>query len=102
MPFYVYIIQSRKDNSYYKGFTEDYFERLIQHNDGLSTYTSRKTPWNLVYLELYDLKREALVREKKLKKYSHDQIQNLILSPGNKCKFLVDEWLKSLPNGVGD
>jgi putative endonuclease len=98
MPFYVYIIQSRIDDSFYKGYTEDYFERLIQHNKGLSAYTSRRTPWILVYLEIYDLKREALIREKKLKKYSHEQIQNLILSSGNKCKFLVDEWLKSLPN----
>ncbi|PBQ33395.1 endonuclease [Sphingobacteriaceae bacterium] len=102
MAFYVYIIQSTADYSYYKGFTEDYVERLKQHNLGLSKYTSSKTPWILVYLEVYDSKREALIREKRLKKYSHEQIRNLINSPSNKQINLVREWLKSLPNNVGD
>gem|GEM_PF-5736646 len=49
----------------------------------------------LVYLETYELKHDALVREKKIKKYSHEQINNLVLSVLNKNKNLVDEWLKS-------
>lgn len=102
MGFYVYIIQSQKDGSYYKGYTENYYERLIQHNSGVSKYTSRKTPWVLVYLETYELKHDALLREKKIKKYSHEQINNLVHSGLNKNKNLVDEWLKSLPNDVGD
>jgi hypothetical protein len=40
MPFYVYIIRSLKDNSYYKGFTENYERRLEEHNQGLSKYTA--------------------------------------------------------------
>jgi putative endonuclease len=83
MSFYVYIIQSEIDQSYYKGFTEDYLERLKQHNDGWSKYTSRKKPWNLVYVELFESKSEALKREKTLKKYSHNQILNLIYSHKN-------------------
>jgi len=102
MPFYIYIIQSECDSSYYKGFTEDYFKRLTYHNSGLSKYTSRKIPWKLVYLEIYNSKRETLIREKVLKKYSHKQIQELINSSKNKCRHLVDEWLKSIPNIVGD
>jgi len=39
---------------------------------------------------------------KSLKKYSHNQIQNLIESQVNNFKHMVDEWLKSLPNDVGD
>ncbi|MCA6364744.1 MAG: GIY-YIG nuclease family protein [Bacteroidetes bacterium] len=41
----MYIIRSLKDNSYYKGFTEDYERRLVFHNEGRSIYTSRKLPW---------------------------------------------------------
>ena len=96
--FYIYIIQSQIDKSYYKGFSENYAERLKQYNLGLSKYTSTKIPWNLVYIESYDSKREALIRERKIKKYSHEQIRKLIESPGNKHKILVEEWLKSLPN----
>ncbi len=65
-------------------------------------YTARKTPWCLVYLEKFEDKKAALIREKKIKKYSHEQIQKLINSPANKYKGLVEEWLKSLPNDVGD
>ena len=88
MLFYIYVIQSAADKSYYKGFTENYFQRIIDHNNGLSTYTSRKTPWRLVYLESYDVKREALIREKALKKYSHTQILDLIKS----SKKNVSSW----------
>ena len=83
MPFYVYIIQSDADGSYYKGFSENPHKRLIQHNAGECTYTSRKTPWVIVYVEELPGKREALIREKVLKKYSHKQIQSLILTEKN-------------------
>ena len=102
MAFYVYVIKSLQDNSLYKGITENYYKRIEDHNEGLSTYTSRKTPWQLIYLEVYEIKREGLIREKVLKKYSRDQIKKLIDSPKNRYRHLVDEWLKSLPNQVGD
>ena len=68
MPFYVYIIQSELDASYYKGFSEAPHARLLQHNAVLSTYTSSKAPWRLVYIEVLPTKREALIRERALKK----------------------------------
>lgn len=83
MAFFVYIIQSENDLSYYKGFSENPFERLLQHNAGLSTYTSRKLPWKIVYLEELASKKEALVREKAIKKYSRVQIEGLIYSLKN-------------------
>jgi putative endonuclease len=83
MGFFVYIIKSGLDQSYYKGFSEDPLERLHQHNSGLSHYTFGKMPWILVYLEELSTKRKALIREKALKKYSHKQIEQLILSSKN-------------------
>ena len=85
MPFYVYIIQSSVDHSYYKGFSENPLTRLLQHNNGESKYTSAKVPWSLIYIEELTTKREALIREKALKKYSHAQIQILITSSKNIC-----------------
>jgi putative endonuclease len=70
MSFYVYILQSEVDGSYYKGISEDYYERVRQHNSELSHYASRKIPWHLIYLEIYESKREGLIRERILKKYS--------------------------------
>ena len=83
MPFYVYIIKSLKDNSFYKGFTENPHHRLIRHNNSESQYTSGKIPWVFVYVEQLDTKTLALKREKTLKKYSHEQIDNLIKTPKN-------------------
>ena len=63
--------------------TENPLLRLERHNNGESIYTRTKTPWEIVYLELKDSKKEALIREKSLKKYSHEQIQQLIISSKN-------------------
>ena len=88
MGYFVYIIKSEKDGSYYKGFSENPLDRLLQHNAGLSIYTARKVPWNLMYVEELADKRSALIREKALKKYSHLQIEKLIVSDRN----IVDDF----------
>jgi len=83
MTFYVYIIQSVVDSSYYKGFSENPSVRLLQHNNEESKYTATKLPWKLIYVEQLSTKKDALIREKALKKYSHDQILKLIKSSKN-------------------
>ena len=82
--FYVYIIHSQKYYKYYKGFSENPKQRLIDHNLGKSKYTKSFLPWELVHLEIYKSKSEALIREKKLKKYSKSQIIELSKSLKNK------------------
>ena len=86
MPFFVYIIQSQADHSFYKGFSEDVFKRLEQHNAGESSYTSNKLPWKLVYYEQLSDKRSALIREKNLKKADRSRITALINSNKNLLK----------------
>ena len=83
MPFYVYILQSDFDNSFYKGFTENPVNRLQQHNDGEMKYTSKKLPWKIVYVELFEKKRDALIRERNLKKATTERINHLINNPKN-------------------
>ena len=83
MAFFVYIIQSNVDQSYYKGFSESPMDRLLSHNSGMSSYTSAKLPWQFVYIEELETKRDALIRERSLKKYSRSQIENLICSSKN-------------------
>ncbi len=78
MIYYVYILQSDQDDTYYKGFTENIEKRIVQHNNGESRYTSRKMPWRLVYLEEFQTKREALIREKQMKRYNSIYLSNLI------------------------
>ena len=90
--FYVYIIKSLNHTTYYKGFTEDPLLRLHFHNQGKSTYTSKKMPWELVALFRFDTKAEALAKEKKLKKYPTKSLVALIESDKN----ILHQFLGSL------
>ena len=65
---YVYLIQSISyPNQRYVGITSDVDKRIIAHNSGQSSHTSKHKPWKLVtYLAFIDSKK-ALEFEKYLK-----------------------------------
>ena len=87
--FFTYIIQSQVDNSYYIGHSSDINKRLVYHNGGLSRYTSKKIPWELVYIEILQTKGEASKRELFLKKQrNHSFYKQLILSDSNRIQQL--------------
>jgi putative endonuclease len=65
--FFVYILQSMKDFSFYIGQTNDLDSRMSKHSEGMSKYTASKTPWRLVYFEMFTSRSEAIAREKQLK-----------------------------------
>ena len=65
--YYVYILQSDKDDSLYTGITSDLKKRFKQHNDGLSNFTSKHIPYTLIYYEAYVNTHDAYLREKFLK-----------------------------------
>jgi putative endonuclease len=67
MPFYVYILQSQKDGSYYVGSTQNLEERIQRHNQGRSLYTKGKGPWKLSYKEEYPDRSSAVRRENEIK-----------------------------------
>ena len=77
--FYVYILQSLKDLSFYVGQCNDLDKRMSKHFDGLSKYTASKRPLRLCYFEKYFTRTDALKREREIKKYkSRKYIQMLI------------------------
>jgi putative endonuclease len=65
--FYVYVLISQKDNSWYIGYTANLKERIIQHNSGKTLTTSKKMPWKILYYEVAFDKQDAIAREKYLK-----------------------------------
>jgi len=68
--YYIYIIQSQKDKSYYVGFTSDLKTRLREHNRGIVKYTSFKRPFGIVWYCAFQNKKKALDFEKYLKQGS--------------------------------
>ena len=83
MSFYVYIIQSEVDGSYYKGFTENPELRLDRHNNGDTVSTRHKRPWRLVFMQLCSTKKEALIRERSIKSFNRQKVEALIQSEKN-------------------
>lgn len=67
MFYYVYILQSLKNESLYIGYTRDLRKRLKQHNSGADAYTKKYMPWQLIHYEAYLNEKDAKRREKYLK-----------------------------------
>jgi putative endonuclease len=83
MGYFVYVIKSQVDGTLYKGFTTNYQNRILEHNNGLSRYTSSKTPWDLIYLEEFASKTDALKREKQLIRANKSYLLWLFEQPCN-------------------
>ncbi len=69
MSFFVYIIQSEKDQRFYIGSTGNLEERLKKHNCNGVKSTKFRGPWRLVYKEFFKTRIEATKREKEMKSY---------------------------------
>jgi putative endonuclease len=80
MSFFVYILQSEQDGSYYIGYSEDPEKRIEDHNSGRARYTRHKIPWKLVYQEKFNTKTEALKRERFLKKQRNREFYFKLIS----------------------
>lgn len=65
--FYIYIIQSKKDNKLYTGYTRDIKKRISEHNLGKVRSTKARRPFELIYREEFKTKKEAIERERELK-----------------------------------
>jgi len=66
--YYVYLIQSKKDKSFYIGLCNNVEERIKIHNQGKTKSIKSKIPYQLVYYEAYRDKSDARKRELNLKK----------------------------------
>jgi len=78
--YFVYILQSIKDNSYYIGYTKNIESRISEHNFGRTGYTSLKRPWMLKYKEEYNTEREAIKRERELKRYKNKKYLEYLIN----------------------
>jgi putative endonuclease len=67
MPYFIYILLSKKDKCLYVGCTTDINERLTSHNYGKVNSTKNRRPLLLIYQESFDNKTDAFNRERFLK-----------------------------------
>ncbi|MCD6162486.1 MAG: GIY-YIG nuclease family protein [candidate division Zixibacteria bacterium] len=65
----------------YTGQTNDINMRLDKHNSGRVRSTNAYIPWRLIHSEEFDIRAEAMAREKELKSHrGRDFIRNEVLS----------------------
>lgn len=74
--YYVYLLQSKQDNSYYTGVTTDVEKRLREHNTKRSQYSSGKIPFELTWYCAFHSKESAYRFEKYLKSGSGIAFRN--------------------------
>jgi putative endonuclease len=67
MSYYLYILESLEDGSYYVGSTQDLPSRIERHNQGRVKYTRTKRPWKIAYSEKHPDRSSAMKREYALK-----------------------------------
>ena len=71
MPYYVYMMTNRKHGTLYVGATNHWVRRLHEHRLGQSPgFTKRYNLDKLVFLEVHDRPREAIRREKTIKRWN--------------------------------
>ena len=82
MAWVIYILQSESTGRFYVGSTSDIEKRLGYHNAGRCRSTRNHGPWQVVYTEPYQTRREALVRERHIKSMkSRQHIEGLLQAP---------------------
>jgi len=65
--YYVYILESLKDNNLYVGYSDDLKRRFKEHNNGRVEITRYRQPFRLIYYEAYLNQQDATSREKYFK-----------------------------------
>ncbi|MCB9808802.1 GIY-YIG nuclease family protein [Candidatus Nomurabacteria bacterium] len=68
--FYVYILASKRNGTLYIGITNNLEARILQHKQGKgSVFTAKYGVSILVYYEMFHYVSDAIIREKRLKKW---------------------------------
>ena len=69
--YWVYILESQLNASYYIGYTQNLDDRLSRHNSGYEKYTKKYIPWKMIYNTPMNSRGEAMKLEKKLKSFKN-------------------------------
>jgi len=77
--YFVYLLASKPYGTLYVGVTSNLIQRVFQHKEGLvDGFTKKYDVHQLVYYEVHLDIREAILREKRIKKWNRQWKINLI------------------------
>lgn len=90
--YYVYILASKRNGTLYIGVTNNLIKRVYQHKNNLiKGFTKKYQIHKLVYFEQYANIKDAILREKRLKKWEREWKLRLIEENNPK-------WIDLYPN----
>jgi putative endonuclease len=93
--YYVYILANRRYGTLYVGITNNIVRRVFEHRiDLVEGFTKEHQVHHLVWYESHDDVLQAIVREKRIKKWRRDWKVNLIQGINPEWKDLYEEFLE--------
>jgi putative endonuclease len=97
--FFVYLMASRWNGTLYCGVTNDLLRRVVEHREGTAEgFTSRYGVSRLVWFEQHADINEAILREKRIKKWNREWKVRLIEERNPDWRDLaVDLGLEPVP-----
>jgi len=89
---YVYILASGKNGTLYVGVTSDLFKRIYEHKQNIiDGFTKKYAIHTLVYYEMHEDVWEAIIREKRIKKWNRVWKLRLIEEKNPEWRDLYNE-----------
>ncbi|MEI7511767.1 MAG: GIY-YIG nuclease family protein [Candidatus Peregrinibacteria bacterium] len=100
--FFVYILASGRNGTLYIGVTNNLERRIYEHKTGVfEGFTKKYAVHHLVYYECFGDIREAILREKQMKKWKREWKLNLIEKENPEWNDLYDtvseDWGTGFP-----
>ena len=91
--YYIYILASQKNGTLYIGVTNDLERRILEHEQKINEgFTSKYDVNRLIYFESFQYINDAILREKRLKKWNRQWKINLIEEENKDWKDLSEDW----------
>jgi putative endonuclease len=94
--YYVYIMTNKFNGTLYIGVTNDLIRRAYEHRNSLiDGFTKKYNLKVLVYFEVFDRIEDAILREKRLKKWNRQWKFELIEKSNPNWKDLYEELVNN-------
>lgn len=89
----VYLLASRRNGTLYVGVTSNLMQRVAQHREGsISSFTRHYDVKRLVWFEPHATMAEAILREKRIKKWRREWKLDLIEGENRDWRDLAEEF----------
>lgn len=91
--YYVYLLTNKRNGTLYIGLTNNLERRIYEHKNKLIEGFTNKYGLNkLVYMESYQYVQDAILREKRMKKWKRQWKINLIEEDNPHWNDLANDW----------